>query len=229
MWTHFVSWIESILEILTYLNNGSLGIAIVILSLAVRFSLVPLSLYTGRRTIAHNRSMDRLKPQLDEIKKKYEGDAARIQKETLALFKREGLSPFDGKSLLIGVLQFPALMAVYSAIRNGLANASESFLWIRNLGKPDFYLALLVGLLTYIMASLVPEVPESAKTIMVWFQVILSVAIVLHIASGVGVYWATGNLVGIVDKLLLRLSLKLWPIPEPAYADPDSPSKRRLG
>ncbi len=62
------------------------------------------------------------------------------------------------------------------------------------------------------MANLVPEMPEAAKTLMVFFQVILSIVIVSQIASGVGLYWAAGTLVGIVDKLLLRLSLKLWPV-----------------
>jgi hypothetical protein len=100
----------------------------------------------------------------------------------------------------------------YSAIRNGIANTSSSFLWIRNLAKADLYLALLVGLLTYLMMSLVPEMPEGTKVIMIWFQVFLSIVIVSQIASGVGLYWATGSLVGIVDKLLLRFSLRIWPV-----------------
>jgi len=156
--------------------------------------------------------MDRLKPQLEKLKEKHKSDPARLQKETVALFKKEGVSPVDGKSMLVTLLQAPIFMAVFSAIRNGLAKSSESFLWIKNLAKADLYLALLVGFLTYVMMSLVPEMPESAKTLMVLFQVILPVVIVSQIASGVGIYWATGSLVGIVDKLLLRLSLKLWPV-----------------
>lgn len=212
MWTQFVEWIGSILETLTQMNGGSLGLAIVVLSLVVRFSLVPVSIYVGRRTIVHKRNMDRLKPQLEKLKEKYKDEPASLQKETIALFKKEGVSPIDGKSMLVTFLQAPIFMAVFSAIRSGLTKSSESFLWIKNLAKADLWLALLVGFLTYIMMNLIPEMPESAKTLMVFFQVILSVVIVSQIASGVGIYWATGSLVGIVDKLLLRLSLKLWPV-----------------
>ena len=66
--------------------------------------------------------------------------------------------------------------------------------------------------------------PESRKTLLVAFQVILSVVIVSQIASGVGIYWATGSLVGIVDKLLLRLSLKLWPVFDEVSVATSSPS-----
>ncbi len=212
MWTYFVNGIGSILETLTQLNGGSLGLAIVILSLVVRLGLVPISIYVGRRTIVQKRNMDRLKPRLEKLKEKYKDDPARLQKETVALFRKEGVSPVDGKSMLVSILQAPIFIAVFSAIRNGLTNSSGPFLWIRNLAKPDLYLAVLVGFLTYIMMSLIPELPESAKTVMAVFQVMLSVVVVSQIASGVGIYWATGSLVGIVDKLLLRLSLKLWPL-----------------
>ncbi len=218
MWTSFVSWIGSILEALTLANAGSLGLAIVILSLAVRLSLVPISIYVGRRTVIQGRKMARLKPRLDKLKVKYKSDPAKLQKETMALFKKEGVSPVDGKSMLVTFLQTPIFMAVYSAIRNGLANSSSSFLWIKNLAKADLYLAMLVGLLTYCMMSLVPEMPEASKTMMIFLQVIISVVFVSQIASGVGVYWAAGSLVGIIDKLLLRLSLKLWPVGEPMPA-----------
>ncbi len=212
MWTQFVNWIGSILETLAQMNGGSLGLAIVFLSLVVRLSLIPVSLYVGRRTIVQKRNMDRLKPQLESLKEKYADDPVKLQKETVALFKKEGVSPIDGKSMLVTLFQAPVFMAVFSAIRNGLAKSSESFLWIRNLAKADVYLALIVGFLAYVMMILTPDLPESAKTMMIWFQVILSVVIVSQIASGVGVYWATGNIVGIVDKLLLRLSLKIWPV-----------------
>ena len=212
MWPSFVTWIGSALELLTQSNGGSLGLAIITLAPVVRFSLIPLSIYVGRRSIVQQRNMARLKPQLDKLKEKFKKNPQKLQKETLALYQKEGVSPLDGRSILVSLLQAPIFIAVYSAIRNGIANTSSSFLWIRNLAKADLYLALLVGLLTYIMMSLVPEMPEGTKVVMIWFQVILSIVIVSQIASGVGLYWATGSLVGIADKLLLRLSLRLWPV-----------------
>jgi YidC/Oxa1 family membrane protein insertase len=118
MWTNFVTWIGSVLEQITQTNGGSLGLAIITLALVVRIGLIPLSIYVGRRSIVQQRNMARLKPKLEKLKEKFKKNPQKLQKETLALYQKEGVSPLDGKSILVSLLRAPIFIAVAQTFRS---------------------------------------------------------------------------------------------------------------
>ena len=97
------------------------GIAIVLVTIAIRAALIPLSLAVVRAE-GHRR---RLAPQLARLRARYAKQPDRLRTETLALYAAEKVSPLAG--FIPGLAQAPVLTLVYALFTsntiNGHANA----------------------------------------------------------------------------------------------------------
>jgi len=97
------------------------GIAIVLVTIAIRVALIPLSLAVVRAE-GHRR---RLAPQLARLRARYAKQPDRLRTETLALYAAEKVSPLAG--FIPGLAQAPVLTLVYALFTsntiNGHANA----------------------------------------------------------------------------------------------------------
>lgn len=87
------------------------GVAIILLTLAVRVLLLPLSIKQTRS----QREMQRIMPEIKVIQKKHKGDRQKINEETMKLYKEHGVNPLGGCLPLL--MQFPVLIALYYVIR----------------------------------------------------------------------------------------------------------------
>ena len=101
--------------------------AIVIVTVIINAVLLAL---TFKSNLAMQR-MQVIQPELNKIQKKYEGrtDQAsqmRMSQEMQALYKKYDINPLG--TLLVSFLQFPILIAMYSAVRRSTAVANGTFL-----------------------------------------------------------------------------------------------------
>jgi YidC/Oxa1 family membrane protein insertase len=87
------------------------GIAIIILTIAIRAVLLPL----GFKQIKSMQNMQALQPKLKEIQKKYKNNRQKQQEEQMKLYRESGVSPFSG--CLPMLLTLPFLFAMYAVIR----------------------------------------------------------------------------------------------------------------
>ncbi len=142
--------------------SGSVGgyaIAIILVTLAVRLLLLPLTM-KGMRA---QRKMQLVQPKLQALKARARGDKKREQQMMMELYKKEGINPLSGCLPLL--LQMPVWLAMYGALltlgnciipgadaipvsrtsANALADCAasggrilldENFLWF-NLAVPD--------------------------------------------------------------------------------------------
>jgi YidC/Oxa1 family membrane protein insertase len=94
---------------------GNYGLAIILLTLAVRVLLLPLSVKQTKSM----REMQRVGPELKKLQQKYKGDRQKLTEAQMALYKEHGVNPFGGCAPL--VLQFPVLIALYYVIRAPLS------------------------------------------------------------------------------------------------------------
>jgi YidC/Oxa1 family membrane protein insertase len=92
----------------------SLGLAIILLTVAVRLLLVPLSV----KQLRSMREMQRLQPEIRKLQAKYKGDRQKMNEELMKLYREQGASPFGG--CLPTLLQFPVLLALFYVIRTPL-------------------------------------------------------------------------------------------------------------
>jgi len=86
------------------------GVAIILLTIAVRVLLLPLSIKQTRS----QREMQRIMPEVKAIQKKHKGDRQKINEETMRLYKDHGVNPLGGCLPLL--MQFPVLIALYYVI-----------------------------------------------------------------------------------------------------------------
>jgi len=115
---------------------GNFGLIIIILVIAIRLVLLPLS-YKSYLSMA---KMKVLKPELDEIKEKHGEDMSKVQSEQLKLYQSVGVNPISGCIPL--VLQMPILFAMFYLFPNSIELRQEHFLWADDLSTYDSILNL---------------------------------------------------------------------------------------
>lgn len=94
------------------------AIAIGLLTLSVMLLLFPLNA-KGMRSMA---AMQKLSPELKKLQAKHKNDKAKLNEETMALFKEHGANPVGGCLPLI--LQMPVLFIMYNVI-SGLTRRGD--------------------------------------------------------------------------------------------------------
>jgi YidC/Oxa1 family membrane protein insertase len=87
------------------------GLAVVIVTVAIRLALFPVF----RAQVRSSRAMQELAPAMNDIKKKYGNDRARLQQEQMKLYKERGINPVGG--CLPMLVFFPVLFAMYAAFQ----------------------------------------------------------------------------------------------------------------
>lgn len=98
-----------------YALVGNYGVAIILLTVAVRILLLPLSVKQTRSM----REMQRIQPEVKKIQAKNKGDRQKMNEEMMALYKEHGVNPFGGCLPLL--MQFPVFIALYNLISKPLA------------------------------------------------------------------------------------------------------------
>jgi YidC/Oxa1 family membrane protein insertase len=103
-------------SVLKGIHSGgfSWGLSIVLLTLAVRGVLVPLTF----RQIKGMVRMQTLQPQMKEIQQKYKEDKQRQQQEIMKFYRENNVNPLA--SCLPMVLQIPVFIALYYMLRESL-------------------------------------------------------------------------------------------------------------
>jgi len=109
------------------------GIIILLLTLMIKLCLFPLTF----KSYMSSAKMRVLKPQIDEISKKYPGKDKAMEKQraTMALYKKAGVNPMGG--CLPMVLQMPILIALFYFFPASIELRGKSFLWATDLSSYD--------------------------------------------------------------------------------------------
>lgn len=98
----------------------ALGFSIIVLTVLIRFILNPLTASQLRMS----KKMQNLTPHLSKVKEKHKGDTARIQQETMKLYKEHGVNPAAG--CLPILVQLPLFIALYSVFTKILSLKGEA-------------------------------------------------------------------------------------------------------
>lgn len=142
MWNTF--FVEPVLNLLiaiqSFMPGNDLGLAILVFTIISRMLMWPLI----KKQIHQTRVMQKVTPEINAIRAKAKGskDRAtmeRINKETMEVYKKHGISPFSSIGTLI--IQLPLFIAIYSAVKvafEGTANLSELLYQpVKNLSYVD--------------------------------------------------------------------------------------------
>lgn len=133
----WVAWFNRyiVIPLFGFLENhvtSNYGLIILLLTLIIKLFLFPLTY----KSYLSQAKMRVLKPQIDEINKKYPKEKAlERQKATMSLYKRAGVNPMGG--CLPMLLQMPILIALFWFFPGAIELRQKSFLWATDLASYD--------------------------------------------------------------------------------------------
>lgn len=207
-------WIQPISELVLRLMNWlhgfvpNYGWVIVIISILSKLVFWPL---TARGTKAMRKTAEsqaRLKPMMDELKRKHGKDPQRYNQEMMELYKREGVNPMAGMAGCMPMLiQMPVFFALYQVLYNMVdLRMAPWILWINDLSQPDMLftmpfslplfgssfnlLPLIMAAVTFLQTKLTPQ-PSAGNQMAAMNNImpIMMLFFLYNMPSGLVIYW----------------------------------------
>ena len=226
-WGWFYFFTKPLFFVIDYLFNlsGNFGIAIVLITLAIRIVFFPLANYSFRSMA----KMKALQPEMVRLKELHKEDKVKLQQEMMALYRKEKINPASG--CLPILIQIPFFFAIYKMLFISLEMRHQPFFgWIQDLSSkdpttifnlfglipwdpPGFLIIgiwpILMGLTMYLQQKLnpAPADPIQAK-IFAFFPLFLTI-ILAPFPSGLVVYWTVNNVLTIAQQWVIMRKTKI--------------------
>ncbi|MGI8788230.1 MAG: membrane protein insertase YidC [Pyrinomonadaceae bacterium] len=206
-----------IIYALTFLNTftGSYGLSIIIFTFFFYSLLFPMRWYQSKsfkKASGNAPKMKDLQDRLKEMQKKgIPADDPRmreLQMEQLKMTK--DALPVGG--CLPMLLQFPLLIALYTAVTVSIGFRQASFLWLPDLSAGDPYHFLEFGFALSMILSMkftpqaaaaTPE-QQMQQKLMMYLMPVMMLWIMWSAPAGLLLYWFFGNIVSFVQQVIIN-------------------------
>ena len=229
---HVLKFFQNLVE--PALGSQSYWFSIVMLTIAVRILLIPLTV----KQVKSTRVMQELAPEIKKLQAKHKNDKTKLNEEMMALYKERGFNPMAGCWPLLA--QMPFFFALYQVIyRQQIAGEPNTLLgktffgvpleqhWLQLQGWDKIFsaagitiliLTTTMALTTYIsqrqlMNKQTAQVNPQQQTIMRIMPLMFFVFAV-NVPLAVIIYWVTTNFWSVGQQYILLRSA-----PVPAGAD----------
>ncbi|MBN2520990.1 MAG: membrane protein insertase YidC [Bacteroidales bacterium] len=214
-----------IIPVFNFLNKyiSNYGLIILLLTIFIKIIIFPLTY----KSYTSSAKMKVLKPQVDEIGKKYPKpeDAMKKQQATMALYKKVGVSPFGG--CLPMLIQFPVLVAMFRFFPASFELRQQSFLWADDLSSYDSILelpftvpfgygshvslfTLLMTISTIIYTKLNSQMTATANQqmpgmkFMMYFMPVMLLFWFNNYAAGLSYYYFLANIITFIQMAVIK-------------------------
>ncbi|MGE5106044.1 MAG: membrane protein insertase YidC, partial [Sphingobacteriales bacterium] len=197
---------------------SSYGIVIMLLTIFIRLLISPLtykSYYSGAK-------MKVLRPEIDELKKKFGHDQQLMSVEQMKLFRTAGVNPLGG--CIPALFQIPIFFALFSFFNSSIDLRGQSFLWSTNLAAYDsianlgfnmpFYgnhvsLFTITATITSFLISWysMSQTPDTGNPMMKYMPYIFPVillGIFNSLPSALTWYYTVSNVITLVLQLIIQ-------------------------
>lgn len=139
-------------------NSGlSFVLAVFLLTVIIKLILLPLGIKSQKSTIG----MQKIQPEVAKIQAKYKNNPEKMNMEMMKLYKENNVSMTGGCLPLL--IQMPILMALYWAFNQISGIDGASFLWIPDLNAPNFILAVISGVTTFLSMNITSKIGQPKK------------------------------------------------------------------
>ena len=196
-----------------YSLTHNYGIAIILLTLLIYGILSPLTF----KQFSSMQKMQVIQPEIQAIQKKFKGEPKQLQIEMMKIYRKHKVNPMSGCFPLL--IQMPIIFVLYRALIDFPFSENPSFLWIKDLGKPNIPLLLLLGGMMFLQQRITQKTQVQAAgqqqgiAKMMQFFPIFIIVMLWSLPSGVMLYWFTSTLISVLQQFLIR---KKTLLPSPA-------------
>jgi len=158
--------------------------------------------------------MMRIQPKVEALKKRYahlkmnDPKRAEMNTEMMALYKTEGVNMYG--SCLPMLIQMPLLYGIYRVLANAVELRQAHWFWLPDLSAPDptHILPIVIIASMFLTQFITPSPgmdPAQRRMMAIMMPVVFGFTM-LHFASGLALYWGTGNLINLAMQLTINQS-----------------------
>ena len=202
---------------------GNFGWSIIIFTILMRICFFPLA----QQSFKSMAKMKKLAPEMQRLKEQYGDDRAGMQKEMMALYKKEKANPIAG--CLPILLQIPVFFALYKVLFVTIEMRHAPFIgWIHDLSAPDpagilvlfgfvdwnvpgilqilnvGIWPILMGISMYIQFKLNPAPLDKMQAKIFGLLPIVFTFILGGFAAGLVIYWTTNNVLSMAQQYIIQ-------------------------
>jgi YidC/Oxa1 family membrane protein insertase len=195
---------------------GNWGVRIVLVSLALKLVLFPLT----TKSFTSMQKMQKIQPRMKELQEKFKSDPKKQQEALQKLYREEGVNPLGGCLPLL--LQMPVFFALYRVLANAVELRGAPFvLWINDLSRPEILipfetkilglsgiglLAILMGAAFFIQQKM--STVSTQQKGMMYLMPVFMTWLFMKFPAGLTLYWFINNLLTIGQQEYIKLKLR---------------------
>ena len=205
-----------------YVTLEDLGLAIILLTILIRFLLYPLFY----KSIKNQALLQKIQPEIQKIQHTHKDNREKQAKELMMLYRQHKVSPFS--SFLMILVQLPVLIALYRLFLQGFApetfqnlysfmpapeHVNSSLLGIIDLSGRNMIIVALAVVAQHFQGKVgLPtmetgmEVAPAAKIgrQMVFIGPVLTFIILRTMPSAIGLYWIVTSMFSIIQQVIIN-------------------------
>ncbi len=220
-WAIIQPFTKGILFVLMFLKEyiNNYGLVLILFAFIVRIVTGPLT----KKAAISSQKMQSIQPKLQKIQKKYKNNPQKLNAETIALYRDNGVNPLGG--CLPILIQMPLLFSLFLVFRTTIEfRGAKFFGWIQDLSQPDMIfelpfsiplygsyvclLPLLMSITMFIQQSytMAKNVDKNTKIMMQSMSVVFFL-IFNTFPSGLNLYYTVTNILSIFQQRSIKKNL----------------------
>ena len=186
------------------------GWAIIVVTVIFNLAMMPTRFMMMRSSL----KMMRIQPKVEAIKKRYanlkmnDPKRTEMNQEMMALYKTEGVNMYG--SCLPMLVQMPLFLAYYRVLGGAIELRQAQWFWLHDLSMPDplyiLPIIIIVSMLTVQLITPSPGMDPSQRRMMAIMMPAIFGFSMLHFASGLALYWGTGNVINLALQMGINRS-----------------------
>jgi YidC/Oxa1 family membrane protein insertase len=221
----FPALCELVLSLLLFLQSivKDYGLAIVFITVIVKLVTYPMS-HSSMKSMG---KMKDIQPKVTALRKKYQKDPQKMNAELMALYKKEGVNPFNPGCLPM-FLQMPIMISLFVVLRKAIElRGASTFLvpWVNDLSKAEVLFRLpfeipmygsnfalmpvIMAVLTFFQNKMTMKDPNQKA--MIYIMPVFMLVLFNSFPSGLVIYWTFSNALQILQQRFINNSVSTEP------------------
>ena len=220
-WTIIHPFSKGILFVLMFLKKyvNNYGVVLILFAFLIRILTGPLT----KKAAISSQKMQKIQPQIKKIQKKFAKNPQKLNAETIALYRDNGVNPLGG--CLPVLIQMPLLFSLFLVFRTTIEfRGADFFLWISDLSQPDSIfelpfsiplygsyvciLPVLMSITMFIQQSYtISSSTDKNQKLMMQSMSVVFFLIFNSFPSGLNLYYTISNVLNIFQQRSIKKSL----------------------
>ena len=175
------------------------GVVIILFTILIKIAFHPLTHKSTKATL----KMQELQPKLAQLKEKYKKDPARLNQETMKLYKQTGVNPLGGCLPLL--FQMPIFYALFVVFRSTIELRGAKFIfWLKDLSQMDPYYVLPIVMAVTMFWQQKITIKDPKQAALVYLMPIMFFFFFFKFPAGLTLYWTIFNILSLIETYYFK-------------------------